>query len=546
VSGAGRPSVGGAAAFGAVALLLVGCGGDGERPDLVPEIPASGWAAVEVYPEALTVEVGARLPLRAVGWSGPVHGDLTATWESRSSDVVTVDEAGVATAIAPGDVIVDASTGDVTGSAFLHVVDASTVSLHVTDAVTGLPLAGAVVSTATDSAVADVDGLVALPSGGPAPVSMTVQAGDGYDSFYLVDVVGRKLTVPLPPSHLGDRPATIEGAVDFDGVEAPGIGGIQVGFACAAETGPGALEVADLFAPARDVTLLGQDASLPSNLFAADGAPTYVATAPVGADAVWGFAGPLPVLSLAGSDGPGGALDLLVSHVESLSWGTSVAASRATVDQALPLDLSPDLPLSDDVKFALPALPPGFAGDEPWFLLVGEIDGQGRWRATGLGMQTGDQWDLEAAAVPAGTAGADGRSVAFAEVGGFGTSGSSITVVVDRDAAGVWRFPAPLDLPTVDDWQPATRMLTVTAPPEAQWVRVRVTDPRGRVKDVLLPGSWSGVLPSDGAPFQLGEATVTIVASRSAAGVREGWLAAGDLSLAATNPEVAARSVWQP
>jgi uncharacterized lipoprotein NlpE involved in copper resistance len=135
-----------------LALFVVGCENDDDDDDTTVVV-----ATVSVSPATGTLLEGAtqEFTATAADAAGNAIGNVTFVWASSDEAIATVDEDGLCTAVAFGDVTITATYNTIIGSADLTVTmdypENAMVSMYVTEA----PTEDAVV----DAMWADVDGL---------------------------------------------------------------------------------------------------------------------------------------------------------------------------------------------------------------------------------------------------------------------------------------------------------------------------------------------------------------------------------------------------
>jgi hypothetical protein len=424
------------------------------------------------------------------------------------------------------------------------VTDASCVDVDVVDATTGAAVEGATVSVQGGSSVTtDASGAACVPvASGGAPVTVTAGLPEVYDALSVVNVVGRSLVLPLTPKGSDGRAAEVTGAVDYGGIADGGWTDVVLGFALASVDGAlGAVVLDELFTDARTVTVFGMDLELPANVFVEDSVSDYTAATADGPVAVWGLGGPVPISELSsGVTDAGDALTLFVGHLDAMTWGW-LGGGTASSSAPASLDLAPSLALDATTDVTLPGLPAGFAGDEEWLVLLAEERVDEGWIATGLGTGTGS---AAIAGVADGTVtdSLGAGAVATAQAGGLGSGGALVTVTGTLATDGSWAFPDPLAVPSIDAWDPASRSLTLTAAADANWTRIRFSDDRKRVHDVLVAGAWTGALPSAPGTFHYPQADITVTTLRVPDGSFEDWAAAGAVSPSVLSPEASSRA----
>jgi hypothetical protein len=525
----------------------------GETADTAPvDTGGPTWLTLDVYPGAIVVDVGATFTLRVVATDPDgTRGDLprggdTATFTVDDPAIATVDGAGIVTAVAEGTTTVRVDIGGLEATAAIDVRADSIATITVLDGVSGLPIAGARVALPDTPAVTtDATGVALLPVADPGPLTFSTWVDDTYDALTVTGVVGRQLTVSISPKDTVVRDATLSGAIDYSGVDDAGWSDVVVGFAAASIQGAlASVRLEDLFSEDRSVTVFGVAVDAPSNIFVEGAADDYVATAIPGPVAVWGLGGPIAITdATAGFSGTGDALRLLADNLDKMSWGQVTGLTAVSGGDTV-ADLAPADRFDDTLPLTLPSLSLGFHGDEDLFVLVSEERADEGFVVTGLGAGSGA---LDVPMVPAGTvADSLGTSVlAYGQVGGVGSGGATSTAVGTVGTDGTVSFAPLEDIATVDTYDAATRGLGVTVDADADLVRIRLTDDRHRIHDVLAPASWSGTLPMCVTGFHLAHATVEVLAIQTADGAYEGWLAAGDLDPDTKTSVAAARTTQE-
>ena len=178
--------------------------------------------AVDVSPEADTLVTGESLQMDAKARDANDHEVATAEirWTSNDTSVVTVDSAGLATAIGTGEAVVTAASSGITGDAALRVVAPAPTTVRVTPEATTLPALGDTVRLAAtvhdqigrpmpnepvtwssaDESVATVDsvGLVRAEGPGATRVDATAGTASGNSAVSVMQTIGS--VVVLPPA----------------------------------------------------------------------------------------------------------------------------------------------------------------------------------------------------------------------------------------------------------------------------------------------------------------------------------------------------------
>jgi hypothetical protein len=481
-----------------------------------------------------------------------VRGDLPdgsgnfATYTSDDPTIATIDADGVVTALAEGSTTLRASLGGVEAASTVQVRADGVATITVLDGATGLPIEGARVALPfTTSVRTDASGVALLPVTDALPITFSAWVDDTYNALTVTGMVGRQVTVSILPKDTNPRTGELAGAIDYSGVDDADWSEMVVGFAASSIQGALASFVLDdLFADDRGLSLFGVDVNAPGNVFIEGTVDDYVATARPGPVAAWGLGGPLAISdATSGFAGTGDALRLLSDNLDALSWGevTGISASAGATAAA---DLAPAERFDDAVTVTLPALSIGFHGDEDLFVLATEERADEGYIVTGLGTGIGT---LDVRTVPAGTVpGSLGTTVlAYGQVGGVGSGGATSASIAPVAADGTATFAELQDIAVLDTWDAPTRAVGATVDPDADFVRIRLTDDVNRVHDVLAPASWSGTLPNCVNAFRLAHASVEVLSLHTADGSYEGWLNAGDLDPDTKSTLSAARTLQE-
>lgn len=176
--------------------VIAACGGEDSIATNV--VPDNRVTQVAVDPPSASLAVGASLTLRATALNaaGQEVVGQPFTWSSSATSILTVTAAGVATAIAPGNATITATTGRVSGSSSVNVSaapsDTVVASITLTPASVSLPIgasttlgasalnaAGQVIpgksftwsSSATSVATVSASGLVTAVSAGSTTIT---------------------------------------------------------------------------------------------------------------------------------------------------------------------------------------------------------------------------------------------------------------------------------------------------------------------------------------------------------------------------------------
>lgn len=484
-----------------------------------------GLAGLAAFPRSMVVNPGAtyQLEVLATETSGDEHAYLGASFASMDEAVATVDATGLVTAVAAGSARIVVSAEGVETGVDIEVRDDMVATVTVLDGSTGAPVEGATVRSASGDFTTDASGVALVTVADAGAITLTAWVDEDHHAVSLVGTVGRQFTIPLDPLADDVPTAEIHGTVDFSDVPDAEAGQMVMGLACATVQGAfGLLDIEDLLAENRAISVYGVDVDVPSNLFAEGYADDFYAMAWPGQAGVWGMSGPIDIGEVtAGLNGTGDALALLVSHLDDMVWGKRLGLT-GVAGATTETDFAPATEFDDTLNAALPTLPAGFDGTEQMFLMsADEVPGEG-WVVTGLGMGAGV---AEVQRVSPGTvAGAIQSAVyAYAQVGGLG-SGGGASVAVGTDDGGLVTFPDMHDVPVVDLWDAGTRTLTFTVDPDADITRASLIDDKGRTHDVYVNGSWSGVVDKSIEEFQRGKASVRVETFGGVRGNFEHWL----------------------
>lgn len=504
----------------------------------------TGLEDLAVSPASLSLAVGGSIDLRVVAtaWSGEVSDSATAIFTSLDPAIATVDAAGLVTGVAAGSTTIDVTDEGLTVSAAVTVRDDGYASVTVLDASTGLPLEGATIHLDGESPVfSDASGMAELPVSDTGPVKVTVYLDETYTATTLVDTSSRSFVVPLTPiADIRGFDAEVGGDVDFGSVPDPGWTQLAMGLACASvQTQLAMLDLTNLFAEDRTVTVFGIDVEAPANLFLEGYEETYAAMAMGGPVAVWSIAGPVEISdATSGFSDSSEALALLVDSLPDWVWGVEVGET-AVSDSSTTIDIAPDTTLDDTVLVPAPSLPSGFFGTEDFFVMSADQRTDDGWVVTGMGVGTGN---IEVRRVSPGTVpgGVSSAFWAFAQVGGLG-SGEATSAVVVEDDGGTASFPEMLDAPSITIWNPSTQELGVDVDPDAEYVRIRLTDKDGYIHDMFVAGTWLGTESGIHDAFSRGKADVDVLTMDIDSGSFEEWASTGETDADAKSTSAVAR-----
>ena len=242
----GRRSVARLSAVLAGLALASSCG-DGDAPTAPPPPPEPARpTTVTVSPvTAELTALGATVQLAAEvrDQNARVMADVTVTWSSSETSVVTASASGLVTAVANGTATITATAGSASGSATVTVAqqvsaiafapvadtvlagDTLRLVASATDA-NGHPVAGAEFSWASsDSAVAAVDSTGLVTALAPGRASVTATSGSAMAAARLTVEAARVAVTPEEAvlSALGDTVRLAAAVLDLNGREVPGV-----------------------------------------------------------------------------------------------------------------------------------------------------------------------------------------------------------------------------------------------------------------------------------------------------------------------------------
>ncbi len=504
--------------------------------------------ALDVYPAAIVVDVGATWTERAVATqSDGSRGDATGvTWISDDDTIATVDASGAVIGVAVGTTTLHASLGGLDTLVNVEVRDDDIMSVYVFDASTGLPIDQAKVKTDLGTVRSDSTGLASALVTDGAPATVTVYTDSSMSIVTYANVTARNVTVYLDPLDSGGADATLHGNVDFTGVADAAWDEVTVGLVAPSMAYPLALlNTDDLFAADRDVTVFGVTVGLPSNLIVEGSADDYYANTWPGAAGCWGFSGPLKFSDVSASTGSAAdALNLLVTHMPTMTWGESTGAS-AVSDTQTELDLAPAIPFSSFTSVGLPALSLGFRGDESMLVFAADENADDGWMVTGI---TSGTTTAMISTVPTGSVvdSVGSGVMAYAEVGGVGSGGATSASFGGVASDGSVTLPELQDVASIDLWDPSTSSFGATTDTDAAIVRVRFADTHHNIHDLYLPsGAWSGTLPNGFTEFGKAEATVEVTAVQTEDGAYDDWLMAGAVDFGEMRVQTTARTLQE-
>jgi hypothetical protein len=499
------------------------------------EPPAPVYTGLSLYPTELTVGLGAILTLRSIATDqdGKRQAMLPESFSSDDPAIVTVDAAGMITAVGEGSTTIRALLGGVEGSAVFTVRADGMATVTVIrgdsgDAIKGVDIT--VTDTLGNVTTASTDELgqasIAVADGGA--VSLTAYKSDNFVQISYLGTVSRDMLLLMQPKDNTGPEASIYGKVDFSGVADAAWDEIVLGMAGTSVQGDlGSLVVDSLFSEDRAINIIGFDVTAPSNLFVEDTAEDFYTNAWEGVVGVWGLAGPLKVSDLPLGAGAGEALAIMVANLDKFVWDFT-GGGVADVDSEIELDLAPADAFSDSFVVELPALPAGFFGSEQYFLMAAEEDASDGWFFDGFGSGlAGDRTEVKRVA-PGTVANSVGSSVLiYNQVGGLGSGGAICSSVAEVD--GLVVVAPPLQDVITISWDSSTLVAGYVADPDASYVRLRLLDSGKKQHDIYVPAtSWTGTVPLVSADWETSKTDLEVVALESSWGSFEDRVRTGD------------------
>lgn len=493
--------------------------------------PGPTWSRLDLYPQTITVGVGASLPLMTVATdSHDQRSRVTATtWSSGSPEVATVDANGTITALSAGTTLLHAEFEGVSANTELTVRDDGLMTVTVVDANTNTGVEGYEVYLLDGTrAQTDANGVAQIPVSDPGPIQLTAWKTN-WAGATVVGLQARDITLPVYAWNEADASADMHGQIDFSGVEDAAWNEIVLGLAGPSVQGElGSMIIDDLFSEDRTVTVIGFDVNAPANLFVEGTAEDYYSTAFEGPVAAWAIAGPILISDLPFGAGAGEALALMTSQLDRFSWGYR-DGGEAQNGSTAELNISPAQDFSDSILVDLPPLPNGFNGTERYFIASAEEDPTAGWVFSGFGSGlAGDRAEVKRVD-PANIANSVGSQVLiYNQVGGLGSGGAVCSSVIPVDELLLTGAPLQ-NVATIDSFDSTAHTVGITVDPRASYVRLRLRDAGNRLHDFYLDSSWSGPIPEVEADFRWGKTDVEVIALESTWGTLNDRVAHGDL-----------------
>lgn len=507
--------------------------------------PPPTLSDVDLYPSRMVVHVGASWQLRAVGtMTDGVRLDVGApVYTVDDSTILSVTPDGVVTALAAGSTVLHAETEGLTADSLVEVRSDGLVKVSLVDAQSTVPLENAYVKLGADTVVAtDSSGVAYVPVADGGPITITAYKDDTYDAVTIVGTVSREFLIPINQKDAGDRNATVHGNIDFSSVADGAWNEGVIGMAVASIHGSlAAMRLEDLFSGERTIEVVGVEAAIPTNFFVEGSADDYYASCTEGPVGAWALSGPLAYSTIGAGLTGGQAITMITDNLSAMTWDWA-GGGEAVDGTQTEIDLAPALPFSSILPVTFPALPAGFSGGETLLAIVAEEAADEGWIITGLGAGSGSTTIQH---VPFGSVATSvGTNVmVYGQVNGLGTSGGVVTASGTVDSTGTISLPEFQDLPEVVDWTASSRTVTLTADAGADFVRLRIEDPRHRIQDVYISGSWTGDVPAAISGFGNAQAELTVSAYQSTWGTFEEWVSGGALDPRELLPYTAAHDV---
>ncbi len=501
---------------------------------------------LDVYPQGLTVAVGASWSMQVVGIDSEGRRDWTTAsrWYSDDDTVATIDTNGRVLTMGAGSTRLHAERDGLDAGALVTVRDDGLVEIQALDGRDGTGM-GKMTVTLPDgtTGTTDSNGKLTLPWADPGPLTLTAYKYK-VNGVAFVDTISRSIVFSTFPKGHDRQRGTMLGQVDLSVVPEGDWDQLVVGMAGAGAQGELAgVVLEDLLGKDRELTVLGVTVHAPGNLFVKGTVEDYQTQIWAEPVVAWGLAGALDIATLTGASGVGEVMTMLTSELENFRWGYT-GGGQGVLDGTTELDVAMTTPFDSSVDLVLPALPSGFNGTEAYFLMSARerVDG---WVVDGFGEgQAGQQATVHR--VPEGSvADALGEAVlVYNEVGGLGTTGMVATAIAEN-YGDTWESPDLLAIPTLDNWDSAGRSIALTVDSRANYVHLRCYDRHDLAYDIYLPGSYSGVLPLADPDFLWDDADLQIISSESTRAGREDPISTGRLDPRQQQARRMVRAAWR-
>ncbi len=259
---------------------------------------------VEVFPGSAVVVPGAEIQFVAKGWlaSGEEATEAAAGWNSADPTVASIDETGLATALAVGTTIITATMEELSSDpVVLEVTDGSTLTVQAVDADTGEPVPNAEIYLGVETVTtyaADEEGVATISADDGSldgPQTVTAYHPDYYHAT-VFDVKSRRIIVPLRSETSTDYDE-FTGCVDFDQMGSLALKDLRIGLITRSFYGnPLSLDINTLLGDFRKVDVCGYAMDMPANIvgeaYCAD-IPNFEVPGPPGTYSAYMLAGDL-------------------------------------------------------------------------------------------------------------------------------------------------------------------------------------------------------------------------------------------------------------
>ncbi len=495
---------------------------------------------VQVWPAAMVTGPETSWTMRLVAsWEDGRVADSAASWTSADPAVVSLDAAGLATALAAGSTSLQGCVGEICASVPVEVRDDGLQTVRVVARESGLALEGVRVKLGQDGeeVLTDADGIASLTLAEAGPQTVSAWARERVP-LTAVGVVQREIVLSLrDQGELSVASSSIEGPVDLDGVPRGGAGDLKMGVAAPSlSAGPLLLLPSQLVATDRTLTLYGLEAEVPRNVYIRDVAEDWAVPAQAGTTAIWTLAAPLPISEVTSSlAGVTDVIGLMLEDLDRLVWGWH-AGVTVEAGESGSASLAPATELTGSLRVDAGSLPVGFRGDEEMLVMLGELLDPGGFLPVGVGVGRGE---VEISYAEVSISASTGQAVAVAaQVGGIGSGKGNGLCASWAPATGESQLLPSLQLaPAVHLFEASTRAFTVETDPRSRFVLIGIDGgEEGKHRELLLDGGRvEGTLPHLGDSFGYGSTTWNLVGLETAEGTvhdqhRLGWTDLGALA----------------
>lgn len=489
--------------------------------------------ALALYPSSMVVAPEATWSTRLfVTWDDGSETEGDAEWSSTDEAVVTVDAAGIVTAVAAGSAEIQASRDGVMTSVPVEVRDDGLITVTVVDAESGAAHVGAHVRVGTGDSYVETDesGMAQLKWTESGP--FTVTAWDRLRvPMTIVGAVGRELIIPMTSTDdIAPDYGSLSGSVDLSDVPSGGGGDLKVGFAAPTmiQT-PLIIKEELLLGPPRQVEIYGVETSIPANVFIRNSAEDYEVPAPPGTTGAWAVSAPIFIGDVtSGLAGATDALSVMLEDLDKVAWGWNEGATLAP-GQSATAPLAPSVALTEVMTVDAGGLPVGFSGDEDIMVLLGEMLPSHGFAPVGIGIGT---FEVDVSVADVSLAGSTGRyAAAIAQVGGLGSgSGAGICTSWGPADGGDVVLPELQQVPALHSFDEPTMVLNSETDGRARFVHILVDGrTKGKWHEIVMDGgAVNTVLPRLSGPFGWRMSRWQMMAFETRRGtfhdlVRDGW-----------------------